>query len=381
MKSGKYVGIPEGPADHERLWREAQPLDPTDLPAWVWREHIGRYRYLASVSLADLRPRERRELLAELAELEAAGLIIDEDEVDRSLRRVYVPVSLEDETWSIGIYTGESPLELRSPNGLENPVLTAKDVTDAPAAGVADPFMVRANHHWYMFFEVVNKSTERGEIGLAVSENGVSWSYQQIVLAEPFHLSYPYVFEWLGDYYMIPERFESGSIGLYKASSFPTRWSCTGTLLQGPYFVDNSIIRHDDKWWLFTETNPDVRRDTLRLFHADHLLGPWQEHIHSPIINGDPGRARPGGRMVVLDDVVIRYAQNCQSRYGTDVRAFAITDLTTTAYREQEVDQSPVLMPSGTGWNACGMHHIDPHQLGDGRWIACVDGWSFPGCL
>jgi hypothetical protein len=22
-----------------------------------------------------------------------------------------------------------------------------------------------------------------------------------------------------------------------------------------------------------------------------------------------------------------------------------------------------------------------PYRLGDGRWIACVDGWSYPGCL
>jgi hypothetical protein len=381
MKHGKYVAIPEGAADRERLWRKARPLDPNQLPDWVWREHSDRYRYLRSVSLADLRLRERRELVSELADLEAAGLIVDEDQMDRFLRHVYVPVSLEDEAWSIGIYMGESPLALRSPDELENPVLTAEDVTDVRAAGVADPFMVRVNQEWFMFFEVLNSRTDKGEIGLALSDTGKSWSYQQIVLAEPFHLSYPYVFEWLGEYYMIPERFESGSVGLYKASSFPTQWSCLGTLLEGPYFVDNSIVRHDDKWWLFTETNPDVGRDTLRLFYADHLMGPWQEHIQSPIIRGDARCARPGGRMLALDDVIIRYAQNCESRYGTDVRAFAITDLTTTAYCEREVAQSPVLMASGTGWNACGMHHIDPHQLNDGRWIASVDGWSFPGCL
>jgi hypothetical protein len=22
------------------------------------------------------------------------------------------------------------------------------------------------------------------------------------------------------------------------------------------------------------------------------------------------------------------------------------------------------------------MHHIDPHLVHEGRWIACVDGWS-----
>jgi hypothetical protein len=33
------------------------------------------------------------------------------------------------------------------------------------------------------------------------------------------------------------------------------------------------------------------------------------------------------------------------------------------------------LSASGRGWNGSGMHHIDPHRMEDGRWIACVDGW------
>jgi hypothetical protein len=37
---------------------------------------------------------------------------------------------------------------------------------------------------------------QEGEIGLATSEDGLKWDYKQVVLNEPFHLSYPYVFEW-----------------------------------------------------------------------------------------------------------------------------------------------------------------------------------------
>ena len=39
-----------------------------------------------------------------------------------------------------------------------------------------------------------------------------------IVLAEPFHLSYPYVFEWQGSHYMIPESGAAKSVRLYRAS-------------------------------------------------------------------------------------------------------------------------------------------------------------------
>src|SRR6266436_5727006 len=135
--------------------------------------------------------------------------------------------------WSIGIYTGASPLDLGPANGVVNPILTSASVHDVPARFVADPFMVRRAGGWYMFFEVLNQATDRGEIGLATSSDGLGWTYQQIVLAEPFHLSYPYVFEWQGETYMLPETLGTQVVQLYRAETFPTCWSCVGSLVEG----------------------------------------------------------------------------------------------------------------------------------------------------
>jgi hypothetical protein len=281
------------------------------------------------------------------------------------------------ERWSIGIYIGNSPLKLKPPRDIINPVLSRGDITDVHAGFVADPFMIWVKPTWYLFFEVLNQQTRRGEIGLATSQDAMNWTYQKIVLAEPFHLSYPYVFEWMNEYYMIPESYQSGAIRLYKASMFPSQWSFVGNLLSGPTFLDPSIFRHADKWWLFTETNPEHRFDTLRLYYADELLGPWIEHPKSPIVNGDAHIARPGGRVVTINDRIIRYAQDCFPEYGMRVRAFEILKLSPEQYQEREIESGPVLSPSGEGWNAAGMHHIDSHQSIDGTWIACVDGRIF----
>ena len=266
-----------------------------------------------------------------------------------------------------------------SPEHVANPVLTRRDVSDVPADFVADPFMVRVNHTWHMFFEVMNRQTGKGEIGLATSENGIKWTYQQIVLVEPFHLSYPYVFEWMNDYYMIPETHEAGSIRLYKTRQFPVGWSYVGTLMSGPRFSDSSIVRHADKWWLFTETDLKMNFDTIRLYYADDLLGPWYEHPQSPIVHGNPRIARPAGRVLVLGDKVVRYAQDCYPTYGMQVRAFEITELTPTKYYEREVGRGSIITGTGVGWNSDGMHHMDSHAMEDGRWIACVDGWVWAG--
>jgi hypothetical protein len=294
--------------------------------------------------------------------------------IKRLLPSVTLPA--QQDVWSIGIYVGESPFNFKSPSDINNPVLTGKDVSDVPAKSIADPFILKADRMWYLFFEVMNQRTAKGEIAVASSKDGMKWTYQQIVLSELFHLSYPYVFEWMSDYYMVPESFQAGSIRLYRASKFPTNWSFAGILKSGKYLVDTSIFRFDNKWWLFTETNPNAKHDTLRLFHATELMGPWLEHPHSPIVEGNPHIARPGGRVIVVNDTVIRYAQDCYPAYGTQVRAFEITELTPNSYHEQGVDESRVILtPSGSGWNASGMHHIDPHIMDDGRWLAAVDGW------
>ena len=45
-------------------------------------------------------------------------------------------------------------------------------------------------------------------------------------------------------------------------------------------------------------------------------------------------------------------------------------------YVERELSESPVLKPSGSGWNSDGMHNLDAHMTDNGSWIACVDGYE-----
>ena len=104
--------------------------------------------------------------------------------------------------WSIGVYTGLSPFELHDSEHIANPVLTGKNVTDIDAKFVADPFMVVEGGRFYRFFEVLNRANPQGDIGYAESDDGGKWEYKKIIIDEPFHLSYPYV--WEGQYYLIP---------------------------------------------------------------------------------------------------------------------------------------------------------------------------------
>jgi len=274
--------------------------------------------------------------------------------------------------YSIGIFSGPK-LSVLKP-ATEMPVLTAEQVTDIPAEFVADPFMIRVGNTWHMFFEVMNEQRGRGEIGLAKSVDGIRWDYQQIVLSESFHLSYPYVFGVDGEYFMIPESHEANAIKLYRAVSFPTKWEPVKTILEGAW-ADSSVFFWNNLWWLFT--NPVAPpNQILDLFYAASIIGPWHRHPMSPLVSGNHRIARCGGRLIVQDDRPVRFAQDCIPSYGTSVRAFEITVLNASGYAEHELEGSPILGP-GSGslpWNHSGMHHIDAHLTSNG-WLACVDGW------
>jgi len=278
------------------------------------------------------------------------------------------------EAWAIGLYEGPSPVSLAPAPGVAQPVLTRRDVTDLQAGGVADPFMVRWGGRWYLFFEAIAAATGRGSIALATSADARRWRYEGIVLREPFHLSYPYLFEWRGEHFMVPEALDAGAVRLYRAARFPRGWTPVGDLVPGR-IADPSLLRHGGRWWLFGCTTP-VQHRTLGLYWADGLEGPWTEHPASPIVADDRGRARPAGRVILWGGRPVRFAQDCRPRYGSAVRAFEVLELTPEAYRERELPESPVLSAAGAGWNAAGMHHVDPHQTGPGRWTACVDGYA-----
>ena len=275
--------------------------------------------------------------------------------------------------FSIGIYRGSSLLSLGNEDRGANPVLTRHDVTDMPAAFVADPFMIHRGDLWHMFFEALDVTSFKGSIALATSRDTRRWQYHGVVISEPFHLAYPQVFDWQGQVYMVPDTPDQG-VMLYRAIDFPERWERCEQLLSEPEYSDSSIFHAGDRLWMFSYWRR-AERSGLRLFYASAPAGPWREHPASPVAADDDGICRPGGRPVVIDGVPIRFAQDCSSEYGKLVRAFRITRLDADHYEEQEMRSGPLLESGPERWHERGMHHVDAHRLENGRWVACVDGW------
>jgi hypothetical protein len=276
--------------------------------------------------------------------------------------------------WSIKVFRSHSFISKRlDANVLEHPTLQAADVSDVDAEFIADPFILLHNSKYYIFFEVLDRATWKGVIGLAVSDDGEYWAYERIVLKENFHLSYPYVFWHRDEIYMIPETIGAGKIVLYKASKFPYVWEVARELIQGQY-ADPSVFQYNNKWWMYAFSSAN---GNLHLFYSDKLDGAWMEHPKSPLISQNFRITRPAGRVIVHNEDVYRFAQDGVPYYGKSVKSFKITKLSETEYEEHEVDVILNGSNHEADWRKDGMHHIDQLKTNDNEWLIAVDGHVF----
>ena len=203
----------------------------------------------------------------------------------------------------------------------------------------ADPFQIKVDGKYYIFFEDYVNDAGRAHISVVeVDRNGVV-SGPTEVLKLDCHLSYPFVFEWQGDYYMIPEMGERNVVELYRAHSFPFEWKPEKVLLEARSPLDATLIEAEGMWWMFVNIQEEgvaVNWDELHLYYAESPLGPWRPHARNPVVSNVLS-ARPAGRLFWSNDVLYRPSQNSSLRYGYATTISKVANLSTATYAETEV--------------------------------------------
>lgn len=157
----------------------------------------------------------------------------------------------------------------------------------------ADPFLFEYNNAIYLFYEEKYKNG-KGYIVCTWTSDLKNWSQPVVVLKEPFHLSFPYVFKINDKIYMLPESNESNELRLYECVDFPYKWKLNKIIFDNGKYVDSSIICKGDIYYLFT-THKTENSFYHELYYCNDLLSDkWIKHPQSPISN-NPKFARNGG--------------------------------------------------------------------------------------
>jgi hypothetical protein len=203
----------------------------------------------------------------------------------------------------------------------------------------ADPFVISEGGRTWIFVEELVYSEAKGVIAVIEVQRDGSWSTPRRVLERPYHLSYPCVFRWNGDIYMLPETQENKTIELYRAVEFPDRWELSDVLMRDVEAVDATMFEANGRWWMYLSTaaSPVAGFDELSLYYADTPRGPWLPHARNPLLCDVVG-GRCGGRPFLRGGVLLRATQDCARRYGHSIRMREIVKLTPEEWEEREVD-------------------------------------------
>lgn len=169
---------------------------------------------------------------------------------------------------------------------------------DAGDRFYADPFPFYWRGRPYLFVEDYVHSVGKAVISVVPFDADRRAQAPRVVLEERYHLSYPQVFERDGAIWMLPEASASGRLTLYRAVDFPDRWLAEAVLIEGE-ISDATLLEHGGRLWLFATSRDGFgsTSDTLAIFTASSLAGPWRPHDANPILI-DRRRARPGGAFV-----------------------------------------------------------------------------------
>lgn len=220
---------------------------------------------------------------------------------------------------------------------------------------LADPFVVSHHGRNFCFVEDFDLRKNRGAISVVSLDEGGS-SIPTPVIQEDFHLSFPFVFEFNGGYFMVPETWQANEIRLYECIRFPYQWKFKSVLISDISAADSIIFEREDRWWLLTNTNSigqGEHNSELSVFYADSPLSDsWTPLPSNPVIL-DASRARNGGYLFDGKDH-FRVAQRHRfGKYGIEVQIMRIDELSTSSYSESPITR---IGPSfGIGF---GTHHM-----------------------
>ncbi|MBY5950842.1 hypothetical protein KUV23_07650 [Algoriphagus marincola] len=229
---------------------------------------------------------------------------------------------------------------------------------------LADPFPVSHKGKNWIFAEQFEKKKKSGRIVVLDEEGNCT-----PVIEEEWHLSYPFVWEENGNFWMIPESAEAGKLWLFQAVNFPFHWKKNQVLFPGEAY-DPTLWKTEKGYWLFVnqKSHPACSPfDELYLYFSKSLSQPsWQSHPQNPIVS-DVRCSRPAGCLFEENGKLYRPAQDSEKRYGHRIRVMEVKSLSLNSYEEEESHRIEPDESKG----ALGIHTMN--RIGD-RWI--IDFYS-----
>lgn len=205
----------------------------------------------------------------------------------------------------------------------------------------ADSFCFDDDGVYYLFMEIMGRNGGKGTLGVASYTPGKGFSSVTEILREGFHLSYPNVFKYGNDYYMLPETNEAKQIRLYKAVEFPYKWELHKVLLDdGRRYVDTSYYQlSESRYFLFSHDMTDRVNEEVDEGSVIKCFCLDMESLELTSVDWirDAVNDRPGGNVLSIGGKSYRVLQDCSRVYGEKLKLYEIVRLDDAKCEYQEI--------------------------------------------
>ena len=287
----------------------------------------------------------------------------------RSVHKLYNDV-LRIQDWNVGVI--DRPISDFLRPDIERKILWLP--SPGRAKYLADPFGLIQDKRVVILCEEFDYSTGKGKIVCYEEDEDHSLTGPHVAIELPVHISYPYLLEWKGETYCVPETSQAREVSLYRAQEFPCKWEKVHTLIDNFPGVDASIFQFDGRCWLACTNLDDGPWDKLFIWHAEDLTGPWRPHRANPV-KVSLRSSRPAGTPFFYEGALYRPAQDCSNKYGQSVVLNRIRRLTTDEFEEEEVATvAPFQAPYTEGLHT--LSSTDGMTLVDGKRFRFVSNFS-----
>lgn len=269
--------------------------------------------------------------------------------------------------WTIGICRGDIKDVIRNRNfNLHIKWLPLKSTDQF----LADPFLSKTKEGNYaIFVEDYRFSEQEGKISVIIFDKNLKEINHKIVLDTKSHLSYPFIFSEDDKVYVFPEASRSDTLSCYQYDSSNNSLIFVQEVMNIS-LLDSTILKYNEKYWLFATLKGTENNNKLYIFFADKLLGPYTPHQRNPVKKGLDG-TRPAGNFIEVDGSIYRPSQNSKNRYGESITINKIIALSENDFCEES--HMVISLDKETNYN-CGPHTIN--VIDD---IIVIDGqrWMF----
>lgn len=175
---------------------------------------------------------------------------------------------------------------------------------------LADTLIYEDNaNNTYLFVEAYEKYKSIGRLAVLSYHNG-NFDNFKIILKKDYHLSYPYVFSYKSDYYLIPESSANNTIDLYIATSFPYKWQFLCNLANGKY-VDTSVFQIGENDFIIYTYDLSKKQSIRGILNMQS-----KKIIFTEFIDDLNNCLRNGGQIYNTKDKIYVPLQNNRNFYG-----------------------------------------------------------------